>query len=642
MTKPPKIQAGQKGIRAQFLDGMAVIEQQTAFHDPDPNEPRDNIAPGKWPGAPWSAMPPKCPITVLGMKGDSVYVISATGNLHEVTRWDQPTLVKLFAPYTNYLVWAWPAMGKSEGVDEDGHPLPPKVKRLERDRAITAIITEAGRKGIFDPQDNVRGRGGWKTDDGQFIWHSGTSLWMVETTLDRETGRSKTWKLKRAQPTEYMGHFYKRDSNTLDPWQADVSANDSPAHEILQDFKTWNWERPYLDPLLMLGWICSGFMGAALSVRPILFTTGGAGVGKSTLHGVIKAIYGSLLYSTANTTAAGIYQNIGQDSRPVAVDEFEAKANSLKEQGIIELARQSYSGAKLYRGGQNHEGVEFELRSSFLFSAILHPPLSHQDKTRMAILNLSKLNKNHGKDVAVKEEWGRMLLRQVMDGWQDFNNYILPKWRRILADPRLPFDARAIDTYGTLLACAELLVGEHGLVDAGLRRDDLVSDRVAIDYDHLIDTLQAATAGEMAERNEKWQDVIERVMSTSIDQWKGGEKFTVGRAIQLLEEKTNDLQTARDMLATVGLGLRAVGKPTVGYGLAIPYSDPKVDRIFEGTDYLKGGWTLALKQAPETVVPRGLVKAVQNVKINRLTKFCTIVDLKGYDDFTMPEGGVEE
>ncbi|MGO7508902.1 hypothetical protein ACC677_02560 [Rhizobium ruizarguesonis] len=89
------------------------------------------------------------PYHSAGMKGDSVFVISATGNLHEVTRWDQPTLVKLFAPYTNYLLWAWPAFGKSEGADEEGNPKPPKVKRLERDRAITAIITEARRKGII-------------------------------------------------------------------------------------------------------------------------------------------------------------------------------------------------------------------------------------------------------------------------------------------------------------------------------------------------------------------------------------------------------------------------------------------------------------------------------------------------------------
>ncbi|WFS02203.1 hypothetical protein [Rhizobium tumorigenes] len=634
MTKPPKIQAGKKSAHAHFLDAVAALDEQKAIADPEPNTPRNGIGPGKWDGAPHDAMPPGCPITVLGMKGDSVYVISATGILHEVTRWDQPNLIKLFAPYTNYLFWAWPAFGKSEGVDEEGNPRPPKVKRLERDKAITAIITEAGRKGIFDPQDNVRGRGGWKAQD-KFIWHSGTMLWSVDVETDK-TNFAKSWKLQVSKPAEYDGHFYKRDSDTIKPWQEPVSANESPAHQLLQDLMTWNWERPYLDPLLLLGWIASGFMGAALDVRPIVFTTGGAGVGKSTLHNVIKAIYGPVLYSTANTTAAGIYQNIGQDSRPVAVDELEAKSGSYKEQGIIELSRQSYSGAKLYRGGSNHEGVEFELRSSFLFSAILHPPLSHQDKTRMAILNLSKLNKGHGRHPVIPDFAGRMILRQIMDGFHDFNWHILPKWKKLLASPRLNFDARAIDTYGTLMACCELLVGESGMIDAGMRQDDVLLGK--LDMDHLIDSVAVATAGDMAEQQEKWEDVITRVLSTTIDQYKGGEKMSVGNVLQRLEEKILEITIARDMLATVGLGIRDRGSPRPGYCLGIPFSCPKVDRVFEATDYLKGGWTLALKQAPETVVVRGLDKAMKTIKINRMAKHCTIVDLKGYDDWAEPEG----
>src|SRR5690606_22632710 len=110
----------------------------------------------------------------------------------------------------------------------------------------------------------------------------------------------------------------------------------------------------------LLGWIGSSLLGGALDVRPIVFTTGGAGVGKSTLHNIIRALFGNVLYTTANTTAAGIYQNLKQDSRPVAVDEFERKAHSSKEGQIVELARQSYSGAKGYRGGANGEGTEFE------------------------------------------------------------------------------------------------------------------------------------------------------------------------------------------------------------------------------------------------------------------------------------------
>lgn len=640
MAKKTKIQGGIEGIRAHFQDALVVLEEQAGIVDPDPNTPRDGIRPGQWPGAPHDAMPPKCPVTVLGKKGDAVYVISAVGEMHEVTRWDLPTLASLFAPYGNYLYWAWPAFGKAETDPETGEALPPKVKRLERDKAAMALINEAGRKGIFDPNANVRGRGGWKAED-KFIWHSGKYLFSVDTRTDGQN-RAVGWKLERAKPGEYDGYFYAQAADTIQPWQEPIGWRDSPAHSILADLKSWQWERPVLDPVLFLGWMMSSFLSGALEVRPILFTTGGAGTGKSTLHGIVRALLSSALYSTANTTAAGIYQNIRQDSRPVAVDEFERKPGGQKEQAIIELARQAYSGAKGYRGGANGEGTEFELRSSFMFSAILHPHLGVQDRTRMIILNLNPLDRSKATtQPLIKEEWGRMLLRQVMDGYHDFFWHILPKWKDILSDPRLAFDARAIDTYGTVLACAELAVGEAGLIDAGFPVDFQLPGE--IDYDGLIDLIARATAEERAAQTPKWQEVIEKILGATIDMYIGGRKPSVGETIADLEagRELTDLREARARLAMMGLGLRDKGKPGKGYCLAVPKNDDKLGRIFEAGEFNHGGWTLALKQAPETIVPRGLERRFTNVDINRLTKDCVLVDLAGYDEWT-GRGEVEE
>jgi len=625
VAKKPVIQGGIKGTRAHFADAMLDIAEKQNFSDPSPNDLRGGIKPGQWQGAPWDNMPPDCPITVLGKKGSTVFVISASGDLYAVDRWDLPTLMQLFAPFPNYALWAWPAFGKAETDPATGEQIPPKVKRLERDKAITCIISEAGRRGNFDPHDNVRGRGGWRAQD-RFIWHSGSHLWAVDTKTDKEN-RAKDWKLTVAKPSEYDGTFYAKDREILRPWQEHIDINDSPAHQLLSDLKTWQWERPYLDPILLLGWIGSAMMGGALDVRPIAFTVGGAGVGKSTLHGIIRTIFGDTLYSTANTTAAGIYQNIGQDSRPVAVDEFEAKAGSSKEQSIIELARQAYSGAKLYRGGANHEGVEFELRSSFLFSAINPPPLGVQDRTRMAILNLKRLDKGAGTYPVISDVAGRMILRQVMDGYHDFYWHILPAWKRTLH--KVGFDARAIDTYGTLLACAELLVGRHGMTDMGFDAND---------EDWVIDAIRTATASEISEQMEKWHEVIQRLLSTVIHQWKAGEQSTVGKVLEMFEAGVLQLEEARERLAMIGLGLRPAGKPASGMCLMIPHSDPALERIFDGTDYYRGGWANVLKQAPDDVVLRGLEKRWHNIKINRLAKNCLLVDMKAYDNATMPEG----
>ncbi|CDZ67645.1 Putative nucleoside-triphosphatase [Neorhizobium galegae bv. orientalis] len=628
MTRKPRLQAGEKGVRAHFLDALQVLEEQKTLADPDPNTPREGIKAGQWPGAPHDAMPPGCPITVLGKKGETIYVIDAIGEMQEVTRWDLPTLARLFSPHLNYLMWAWPAFGKSEGTNEDGEPNPPKVKRVERDKAAMAIIAEAGRKGLFDPQQNVRGRGGWKAQD-RFIWHSGKYLFTVDVKADGQN-KATGWNLQATKPGEYDGFFYAQDADTIQPWQQHIGIEDSPAHQLLQDLQSWNWERPYIDPIFLLGWIGSAMLSGALDVRPILFTTGGAGVGKSTLHGIIQALFGPALYHTANTTAAGIYQNIRQDSRPVAVDEFERKANSTKETPIVELARQSYSGAKGYRGGANGEGTEFELRSSFMFSAIMPPVLGVQDRTRMIILNLKALDKSRTTaQPVISDVAGRMLLRQMMDGFHDFYWHILPKWKTRLADKRLPFDARAIDTYGTVLACAELLVGEQGMIDAGMHEDPFITGRLNIDM--LIETLDAATAAERADQVPQWQIVIEKVLGAKLDSYKGGDKLTVGGVIEQLEEKVMTIEDARRLLALMGLGMREQGSPGVGYSLAIPHGDDNLDRLFADSDFHKGGWTLALRQAPETVVPRDLTKALKTVKINRLPKTVTLVDLKGYD-----------
>jgi len=633
MPKKPKTQTGTAAIRAHWLDAQRALEDSKPIDDPDYNQARTfeglgTIRPGQWDGFPHNKMPPRCPIRVLGMKGELIYIVAATGILMPVDRWDFPTIMKLFAPYPNYPFWAWPGFGPSPGRDQDGNPLPPIVKRLERDKCSGCLIAEAGRRGIFDPAERVRGRGGWKTDDESFVWHSGNRLWRVES---RKHGDTIEHGLQWGKPDEYMGHFYAQDSGVLEPWSTSVETRDSPAHALWEALMSWNWERKWLDPILFLGWLATAMMGGALDERPIIFVTGGRGSGKSTLHDLAKAIFGRTLFSSANTTAAGIYQKIKHDSRPVMIDELEAKARGDKEQAIIEIARQSYSGAELYRGGQNHDGVEFALRCSFAFSAIIPPVLTVQDRSRMAILNLRPLAGGTEKEPVIGAEWGRMMLRQVMDGWQDFNDTLLPRWRRRLH--KAGFDARMIATYGTLLAAAELLIGEFGLVAAGFH-DNLGDGK--IDDELVIEAIRTDTRSEMIDQVEKWQDVIERILTATIDNWKSGERPTIGQVLQEYEDGLKPggsgitLGEARRRLEAAGLGLvEANAGKTKGYALAVPRSHPMLDRMFGDTDYRGGNWMAALKQAPEEIAPRRFWG--HTIKISKAATYCLLVDIEAYE-----------
>ncbi len=78
-------------------------------------------------------------------------------------------------------------------------------------------------------------------------------------------------------------------------------------------------------------------------------------------------------------------------------------------------------------------------------SAINPPPLEAQDRSRMPILNLARLDKNRkAKDILVRDEDGRQLLRQIMDGWDAFESEILPALETGAAPggPRLPAPRR--------------------------------------------------------------------------------------------------------------------------------------------------------------------------------------------------------
>jgi hypothetical protein len=608
-------QTGHKALRAAFADAArAATEDAPDYADPDPNMARAGILPGRWEGAPFDTMPPECPVKVVGRDSDGlVYCISTTGHMRRIERWDMPTLTDLFAPKLNYMMWAWPGFGKKKVFDEEAGAMVEKliVNRVERDKAMMAIINDASRKPDFDPNTQHRGRGGWEDTQGRFVWHSGGWLWSID-------GK----RLQHARPAQHEGYLYTRQAATIEPWAESVSQEESPARRILADLQTWNWKRPYLDPVLVLGWIATALMGGALKARPIVFATGGAGVGKSRLQEVIKSALAGAVITSVNTTAAGIYQRVKQDSLPFMVDELESKAGSNRPESIIELARVAYTGGDISRGGQDHEATTFTARNSFFFSAIIPPPMGAQDKSRMAMLNLGQLDRpgRTERELTLKPETdGRMILRQIMDGWREFSDKLLPDYAAILSQRGL--SARSIDTFGTLLAAAELLVGPAALEEVGLP---------VAEADHLGDLIAEATAADRTESLDHWHKAVDILFQSAIDQWREGVKPTIGSVCEDIRLDKQDLAYARQRLELVNLGCKEKGwaAPNAGPVLAIPAYGPQLHRIFGDTDFHKGGWYEALKQAP-----KGVVLPAKKIKINGSTKHCQLLDLDAFEKF---------
>jgi hypothetical protein len=91
-----------------------------------------------------------------------------------------------------------------------------------------------------------------------------------------------------------------------------------------------------------------------------------------------------------------------------------------------------------------------------------------------------------------------------------------------------------------------------------------------------------------------------------------------------------DLAYARQRLELVNLGCKEKGwaAPNAGPVLAIPADGPQLHRIFGDTDFHKGGWYEALKQAP-----KGVVLPAKKIKINGSTKHCQLLDLDAFEKF---------
>lgn len=602
-------QKGVKGIRAAWADAVGQLARAEDRKDPAPTEKREGYEPGAWPGAPSDKLPPNCPVTPLGMDGKTAYFIDTVGQLIDVTtsEWGKKILLQLFCAQPNYVPWAWPRWS----APKKGRT--PAINGVEVDEACAALLKAASERGLFDTVDRVRGRGAWTDRHGRLIWHSGELLWTVDPGAKS--------KLRYSPPGEIDGIFYPRRPSILEPWQEPVDPSDSPARHVFELLRSWTWERPVLDPVIALGGIAAMIIGGALPWRPHVAAMGDKGTGKSELNNLIKGIVADALHDTGNTSAAGIYQRVKLDTLPVAVDEFEASEDNRRVVGIVELMRIASSGARMFRGGQDHQGVEFLVRSSFFASGINLPPMKPQDRSRFAVLNLDKLDVGDKPAPVVEATTGRMFLRALMDAWPDFPR-VYGDWRAVLRGSGL--DGRAQDTYGTLFSLAEMLLGAETLEEIGLP---------ITEAQKLGGMIAQATAAERADQLDNWRACLEHLLGATIDAWKGGEKPTPGALIEQVETNKIELPYARERFAAAGLGLIEEADAVAPHGsrrycLAVPHASPALARLFQGTRWSDGGWAGALKQGASAGVIRRERKVV---KINRVPVSCLVVDLKAYD-----------
>lgn len=618
-------QGGVEGVRAEIQRAQRKVRREKIV-DPPKGMPLDlggeKLPPGQW-TPDRDGLPPGCPVRPLGREGQWLHVVDAKGQLVTIKPSDfgQNLISALFHHRQNYLYWAWPRFSAAK----DGKPAQVEAWRAEKVRET--LYAAAGPLPLFSAANHVRGRGAWRDRAGELVYHSGDALWRL--------GAGARGGLEESPPGLVGRDFYELMPAIPAPWPQPIKPIDNPAREILRGLQSWNWERPEVDPVLVLGFIGAGMLGGALEWRPSLDVTGDKSTGKSTLLDFLRAIMGEALLKAENTTASGITSFLKHDVLPVLLDELEAEADSRRTREIVDLMKISSSGGRKLRGGADQVGHEFTLRSSFLFSSINAPPLRPEDVSRMAILRLRPLadhpKRRKNAPTVDPERTGSMLLRLLMDAWER-----LPATYEAYADVlrEAGHPDRGQKTYGTLLACADLLLGPEVADELGLPMVD--------DLSAWGEALHTSRLQEYEDMSENWRACLQHLLTSRVEAWRGGQRHTVGQLIDAWRDQCRagdgDLkfEGVNDLLAQAGLKLLTdyrLDDDPLGFVLAVPNESQIVAQLYRDTRWVgQAGasvWKSALRQGPPSVIAAD--KALNKVRINGVQVRCTLVRLRAFE-----------
>lgn len=528
--------------------------------------------------APW--LPADFPVIPLGLNGRTCFFLDERGQLQALI-WEKlgrANIEGLMGRKPQMLEQEWPRKTLTKAPDGTEFWMITGWRPEDAGRALKAACAE---KGIWKPEEKLRGTGAWQGEDGELIIHYGDQVVFYPTDGSKPVSRP---------PGEIDKFVYSSGSALLQP-ATKAEPRLGAGAEMLADLQSWNWARPDVDPYLCLGHLVAGVLGGALDWRPMSWITGGRGSGKSTLNKWRKGMIGAWIVSTSDATGAGVWQKLGYDSRPVDIDEAEGEEDNRRINSLLSLARQAASGGIVLRGGQDHTGHEFTARSGFQFSSIGIPPLNSADRSRFAILQLKDLPQGaKPPDIRAKrlQELGRRMLRRVVDQWARFQ----ATWALYAgALERAGHTGRGADVFGTLLACQDLL------------RFDVLPDSDTLD--EWGRRLAIGGLAEMAGDMPVDQECLLHLMTKPLENYRGGLAYSVGEWVRRAAERDltghpTDLATgAAPVLELIGLEVKPAPLDKVtrrpkwdGLFLWVPYRHMGLARLFERSKWQGGAQTV--------------------------------------------------
>lgn len=545
---------------------------------------------------PIKPLPPDCPVTPLGCdsSGKVFYYLTPRQSLFDIAR-SGHTIHGLRELFGTRQDWLWEHYPK---VNEQTR----RQTGWKADRCAESLIAAIWARPTFNRNAVVRETGGWKDKAGQLVLHCGDMIWF-----------DGAW----VKPGFHGGHLYPASDAMMKP--ADVADDTTPhlgiINQLLKTLDTFNWTNQgddenligygadidgsghKLASLLLLGHSAAAKAGGALLHRPMLWLTGDTGSGKTTVQDILKALQGEALIKTSNTTGAGLWQALGQSSRPIAVDEAENEPGSQRMRDVIRLAREAATGGVILRGGQQHQGAQFFAQSTFSFSSIIIPPLPGQDMRRMTILEMGSLKDAKPLHLDFEEigMMGSVISRRLMQGW--------PRWAETFERYRAALAATGHDPggcnqHGTLLAMADLM------------RFDQCADADTIQL--LCRALSARAVDASQDKVSNAEAMLRHLTSFPLDVFRGGTRMTIGKLV-MIGANINEDDLNKDSPATpfsCRAALEAHGIYFEGNKedcrIILPNRHTGLGNLFRGTQWespvdATGAWTQAMRRLPKVL-----------------------------------------
>lgn len=554
--------------------------------------------------------PLDAPITPLGVQGKMLWLLDSLNQMTQTdTRLSKGDLV-LYTGDEAWLAGEFPQYGKPKG------DMPADIVGFNQATAASALILACRRKGIFNPTGKVFGRGANRSPDldGRLMLHMGNAV-LIAGSPDH---RGKAGKMTRHRPGKVEEYFFPAQDKLPPP--ADEPSTLADAEKLLAEFRKWFFVEPKIAPLLLLGMVGQMFVCGALEWRSHMWLAGPTAAGKSSLQKLIRAIHEHWCLFTEDASEAAIRQILGDDTLPVMIDEAEADDNPERQRAVINLAKKSSSGAKIIRGGADHKGTEFTGQSCFLMSSVITSLTKGEDHNRFAVLDMlavpempkdstGRVQLWEAPDLNAWKATGRRMHRRMIDQWPRFAATYATFKREIASHG---VQGRWQDTFGTLLACAHMLMYDAAPLDLAGHEDG-----VGMEKSWVLTILPMLMRGRIEARTDV-DRCLAFLLSSPLPGAHGQAPEAIGQWIvramtQSVDDDGNPItnEAARQRLRMYGLKLLIPNTTKNGFGgsdeplptangweegyLAVAAATCRpLNDLFRGTEWFDGKWHQSL------------------------------------------------